>query len=329
MIKKILFTVGLLLLSSQLFATLTELDDIAAVVNNSVITLSELETRATQVRHELEAQNIKVPPESVLKNQVLQMLINESLEKQTAERANITASTEDIQHAIQNIAAQQKMTPSQFRHSLQSRGISEATFITQIKQQIIMQKLLREMIASQITVTPQEIEAGVKMAESRAGSNNEYHLLHILIPLPDSPSPAQIDKAKTKAEQIVQALKKGESFKALAAAQSSGSQMFNGGDMGWKSLAQLPTVFADRVVSMKTDSIAGPIQTANGFHILKLIAMRGKPLSVNQQKLKEQIGQMIFQRKLQEKQQDWLSQIRAGAYIKIYYHPDELPTPNL
>lgn len=329
MIKKIALFLALSCFTINAFAAITELDDIAAVVNNSVITLSELNARATQVTHELEAQKIKVPPRDVLTNQVLQMLINEALAKQTAQRANITATTQDVQHAIQNVAAQQKMTPAQFRESLKRQGVSETAFLAQIKQQIIMQKLLREMLASQITVTPQEVEAGMKMAESQAGSNNEYHLLHIVIPLPDSPTPAQINAAKAKADGIIISLNTGESFKTLAAAQSSGAQMFNGGDMGWKTLAQLPTVFADKVMDMKSGSVAGPIQTANGFHILKLVAMRGKALNTDQAKLKQQIQQMIFQRKLQEKQQDWISQLRSSAYIKIDYHPTALPTPNL
>ena len=329
MIKKITLFLALACFTMSAFATVTALDDIAAVVNNSVITLSELNARATQVSHELEAQKIKVPPTDVLTTQVLQMLINETLAQQTAERANITASTEDVQHAIQNVASQQKMTPAELRDSLKRQGVSEAGFIAQIKQQIIMQKLLREMLASQITVTPQEVDAGVKMAESQAGSNNEYHLLHILIPLPDSPTPAQIDAAKAKADGIILALKGGESFQTLAAAQSSGEQMFNGGDMGWKTLAQLPTLFADQVMNMKKGAVTNPIQTANGFHILKLVAMRGKALNTDYAQLKQQISQMIFQRKLQEKQQDWISQLRASAYIKIYYHPTALPTPNL
>lgn len=329
MIKKIALFLILSCFTVSAFATMTELDDIAAVVNNSVITLSELNARATQVSGQLEAQKIKVPPRDILTNQVLQMLINETLAKQTAKRANITASTQDVQHAIQNVAAQQKMTPAELRESLKRQGVSETAFIAQIKQQLIMQKLLREMLASQITVTPQEVEAGVKMAEGQAGSNNEYHLLHIVIPLVDSPTPAQINAAKAKADGIILSLNSGENFKTLAAAQSSGAQMFNGGDMGWKTLAQLPSVFADQVMNMKKGSVVGPIQTANGFHILKLVAMRGKALNTNQAQLKQQISQMIFQRKLQEKQQDWISQLRSSAYIKIYFHPTALPTPTL
>lgn len=333
MIKKLrlcLLFIASLCFGINAYAEITQLDGLAAVVNNQTIPISQLNARIAEVKKQLASRKIKVPPQSVLVKQVLQMIINESLEKQTAKRLNIKATTKDVQRAISNIATQQKMTPTQLRASIAKQGFSEAAFLQQIKKEIVLQKLLHQTIASQITVTPQEIDAGVKMAMSQAGKNNQYHLLHILVPLSDSPSPSDIEKAKTKADDVVAELKQNNaSFKSLAAAHSQGAQMFNGGDMGWKTLAELPTVFAGRVVTMKKDQIAGPIQTANGFHILKLVGIRGKSLKLNKQQLKQHVAQMIFQRKLQEKQQDWLGQLRASAYIKIFYKPSMLPKPSL
>lgn len=320
---------GLLGLSFSGHAALEKLNGVAAVVNNHAITTAQLQQRITQVKKQLQSQKIKLPPADILAQQVLQMLINANLEQQTAQRLNIKATTEDIQRAIQSLAAQQKMTAAQFRAELTKRGIPETAFLQQIKQEIISQKLMRETLAAQIKVTPQEIAAGVKTAQAQAGKNNEYHLLHILVPLSDSPSPAQIKTAKGKADLIIQQLKQGEDFKTLAAASSQGQQMFNGGDMGWKTLNQLPTVFADKVINMKKGDIAGPIQTPNGFHILKLVGMRGKAMVKDSKQLQAQVAQMIFQRKMAEKQQDWLSQLRASAYIKIYYKPSSLPEPQL
>lgn len=326
---KLITTLLCFLFISQLHAKITEIDSIAAVVNNDIISVTQLKQRAADVSQQLAAQGIKRPPQENLMQQVLQMLINQSLVDQMAQRMNITATTDDIKHAIASIAAEKNINTEQLRDQLQQQGISEAAFIKQLKQQIISQKLLRETVASQITVTPQEINAGVLMAEGQAGQHNEYHLLHILVSVPDSPSPEQIDAAEKKADDIITQLKHGESFKTLAAEQSVGSQMFNGGDMGWKSPNELPTVFANRVLTMKKNQIVGPIQTANGFHIIKLIGIRGKQFTGNQEQLKQQVAQMIFQRKLAEKQQDWISQLRATAYIKIYYHPKLLPTPDL
>ena len=304
-----------------------EIDGIAAVVNNDIITLAELNAQSAMIRERLKGQKIKLPPANVLKNQVLQMMIDQSLQKQTAKRLNISVTTGDVQKAVQTVAQQQNMTPVQLRASLKKRGISEAAFLSQLRQQILSQKLLGATVASEVSVTPQDVDAGMKIAMSQAGQNNEYHILHILIPLPEAPTPDQIAAAKEKSGRIVAELQAGASFKTVAAAESGGAMMFTGGDMGWRTLAQLPATFSNQIINMKQGQIAGPIQSANGFHIIKLEGIRGNTAQINQNQLRQQVAQMIYQRKIQEKQQQWIEQLRSSAYIKIDYKPQGLPTP--
>ena len=304
-----------------------QLDGIAATVNNNIITISELNQRVIEVKQQLKQRKIKLPSNNVLSKQVLQMMVNQNLEKQTANRLHITATDADANRAINNIATQQKLTITQLYQSLSKQGISKKEFSKEIKQQIVTEKLLHEVVATQVNVTTQEIDAGMKMALSQTGGQNEFHLLHILIPVPDSPSPKQIAAAKLQAQQLVGELKSGESFKTLAAAQSRGAHMFNGGDWGWKTLTELPTVFANQVPTMKKGETVGPIKTANGFHIIKLIGTRGQHLNMSKTQLRERVRAMIMQRKLAEKQQAWIEQLRATSYIKILYKPKMLPTP--
>jgi peptidyl-prolyl cis-trans isomerase SurA len=318
-----------LLISTPLFATPQEINSVAAVVGTQVISRSTLEDKIGVVTEQLRQQKIAVPPANTLSGQVLQMLINQSLENQLAKRMQISATDADVQHAIKNIAAGQQLTPIQMRARLKKQGVNEAQFISQIKQQIVIQKLLQQALATQITVTPQEIAAGMKLAQSSEGQNSQYNLLHILVALPDSPTPAQIASAKQKAQNIEQQLQKGASFKSVAAAQSSDAQMFKGGDMGWKTLNELPSVFADALTQLHKGQVSAPIQTANGFHILKLVGIRGNQQQIPPAQLRQRVQEMIFQRKMAEKQQDWLNQLRATSYVKIYYQPKTLPSPNL
>ena len=324
----------LVLLFSVLFiqqptANAQELNGIAAVVNKDIITLSQLNDQIGVIKNRLQQQKIKLPPDNVLNNQVLQMLIDQSLEQQTAKRLKITATSEEIKRMIGGIAKQQNISAEQLRESLKSQGVDEDTFIDQVKQQIINQKLLQATVGAQLAVTPEEVNAAMRTVRDQADTHNEYHLLHILVPLPDSPTPTQLSKAKDTANSIIIKLHHGEDFKTLAAAQSTGQQMFNGGDMGWKSLTELPSAFSDPVSNMKQGQIAGPIHTTNGFHILKLVAVRGKKMDLDDKQLKNRVTQMIYQRKLQQKQQEWLQQLRTNAYIKILYQPATLPAPSL
>ena len=323
----LLFSLSCILFSTPTLAAEQALDSIAATVNNNIITTSELQQRVTDIKKQLQQRKIKLPSDDVLSKQVLQMMINQELQNQTAARLDITASTADVNRAIASIAAQQKMTTTELYQSAAKQGLSKNAFLKEIKQQIITEKLLHQVIAPQIKVTNQEVDAAMKMALDENSGKNEFRLLHILIPVPDSPNPTQVAQAKSKAEKIVNALKNGESFKTLAAAQSGGSNMFNGGDLGWKTLAELPTVFANRVPSMKKGDVAGPIKTANGFHIIKLIGTRGTTANISHAELRQRVRTMIMQRKLEEKQQAWLEQLRATAYIKVVYQPKMLPSP--
>lgn len=319
LLSKLLLLICICLTISSKSSAAVPLDSIAAIVNDQVITVSALKQRTLAVKSQLQQHKIKLPANNILQRQVLKMMIDESLTKQMVKRLNITASTVDVNQAVHSIAAQQKISIAQLYQSLSKNGISKNQFITELKQQIVNQKLMRAVIDGQVNVSSQEIEAGIKMLQSQTGEKNEFHLLHILIPMQDSPTSIQIATATKKAQQIIKELKQGKDFKTLAAAKSSGSQMFNGGDMGWKTLAALPTVFADRVLTMKKGDVAGPIRTTNGMHIIKLIDLRGKKqnLNIDAAELRTRVGNMILQRKLAEKQQAWLQQLRANAYVKV------------
>ena len=315
-----------LILNNKSFAA-EQLDSIAAIVNNNIITVSQLNQRVMTIKQQLQQQKIKLPPDAVLSKQVLQLMINQSLEQETAKRLNITATDADLKRAADSIAAHQKISITQLYQSLAQRGISKAEFTKEIKRQIITEKLLHNAVVTRINVTPQEIDAAMKGALQQSGRQNEFHLLNILIPLPDSPSPQQLSNAQRKAQQLIRQLKNGEDFKTLAAAQSGGAQVFKGGDLGWKTLTELPTIFASHIPNMKKNDVAGPIRTGNGFYIIKLIGVRGKTLNMNKKALHQQIVNMITQRKLAEAQQAWLAQLRATSYIKILYQPKMLPSP--
>ena len=110
----------------------------------------------------------------------------------------------------------------------------------------------------------------------------------------------------------MQKLGKGANFKQLAAAESAGDKALQGGDLGWRHLAEIPTIFADSVKTMHSGQLAGPLRAPNGFHIIKLVAIRGG----KQDLTKDEVRNLIYQRKYEEKVQIWLQQLRAQAYIK-------------
>lgn len=246
------------------------LDSVVAIVNTDVITQSELNQAVQMAQNELQQTNTPQPSPQQLQMQVLNQLIDHKVELQTATRMGITVSEDQLNQAIQGIAAKNKLTVSQMRDALAQQGINFAQYRKQIKEQMIIQQLLQRAVGSNINITPQDVKNAENSPYVLAQKHDEYHVDDILIALPDEPSSAQVQDAYAKAQSIITQLQKGANFKTLAAANSDGEEAMKGGDLGWRSLEELPTVFAAKVVNMKPGDVAGPIRTGNGIHVIKL-----------------------------------------------------------
>jgi len=252
----------------------TELDRIVAIVNNDVITSSELAERVDQIKQQLSLKHTQLPPDDVLNKQILNRLILEEIQLQMAKTAGIRVDDEQLNHVITNIASQNKMDLDKFRQTLESEGYSFARFREEIRKQVIIGQLRKNKVDNQVYVSEQEVDNQLKKLGDESNLDIEYHLAQILIPVPESAGPEQIDAAKQKAEDIYTQLNLGADFAKTAVSVSSDQHALQGGDLGWVKQAQLPTVFADIIPKMKPGEVTEPVRSASGFHILKLIDKR-------------------------------------------------------
>lgn len=293
------------------------LDRIAAIVSNDVITESQLAHQIAIIKNEIKQANMQLPPENVLRKQVLQKLIDQQLQLQLADSTGINVSDAELNLGLERIAKQRNISLYDLYQQVQKAGYTIKGFRQEVRNQIKIEKLQQRDIVSRIRVTSQEVNDFLRMMRHKGQSvSREYHLRNILIPLPDAPSPAQIAEANQQAESIMKQLGRGANFQQLAMAKSGGSKALQGGDLGWRKLAELPAVFADKVKTMKIGGVAGPIRASNGVHIIKLLDTRA-PQSSRQMNKKE-IEQMIFQRKIKEELQQFISTLRSQVYIKRF-----------
>ena len=188
---------------------IVELDRVVAVVNRDVITASELDTRVKQVKQRLQERNTQLPAEDVLRRQILESMILEEIQLQLAQQGNIRVDDEQLNQVINNIARQNSMQLEAFRQTLEREGISFAAFREDIRKEMIISQLQRNQVESQITVSEQEIEAQLSNTEGRLRLDDEYHLAHILIAVPESARPEQIEAARQKAETTLTQLRFG------------------------------------------------------------------------------------------------------------------------
>ena len=261
------------------------LDRIVAVVDKDVVMESELNNRVEAVQRQLSDRNITLPPESVLKKQVLEQLVLENLQLQMGRTGGIRIDDWTLNDAVTRIAERNGLTIEEFRKSLESDGLSYAEAREEIRREMIINRVRQRQITSRIQISEQEVDNFLRSPEGQASQQVEYRLGHILISTPDNPTPSQVQAAEKQANNISVQLEQGANFAEMAITYSKGQNALNGGDLGWRTAEQLPTLFAEQAVRMNTGQVSQPVRSAGGFHIFKLLDSRG-----NEKVMEEQIN---------------------------------------
>jgi peptidyl-prolyl cis-trans isomerase SurA len=296
------------------------LDRMIASVNNEAITASELNKQTELLLVRLRQTDTALPPLSELRKQVLEKMVLEKLQLQLASQEGVVIDDTALEKAIQDIAQRDSLSVSQLQQFLEEQAIPFSQFRQTIKTEMTLSKLHQKEIGQHISVSNRDIE---QFLESPAGldqNDAEYRLGHILIALPDeTPSTAEQQKLEAKAETIVKELKGGSDFAKTAIAKSAGQQALTGGDLGWRKMAEMPTLFSKVVATLRAGEVYGPIRDSSGFHIIKLFEKRNlnaKKVSAKEQRNKAM--EFLYQRKFDEQLVSWLRRLRADAEIKIY-----------
>ncbi len=256
------------------------LDAIVAVVNDDVITRRELDAAVAQIERQLQQKKVPIPARPIVEKQVLERLILTQLQVRTAERNGVTIDDATLNAAIETLAQRNKMNLTQLRQTIEKDGISFAQFRDDIRRELLSARLRQKLVDSQIQVSDQDVESlqaqmGGGQSAATGSGGREYHIAQILIAVPENASPTQIEAAKRQASDVLAQLRKGVDFRQLAVSASSGRQALEGGDLGWRSADQLPTLFADAVPKLRPGQFSELIRSPSGFHIVKLLEIRG------------------------------------------------------
>ena len=264
-------------------ADTTELDRIVAVVDDDVITRTELDAKLDSVEKQLRQQNVALPAEDTLRKQVLERLILTRIQLQLAARSGIQVDDDTLNRTISTVAAQNKLTLSEFRNVLDRDGVDFAQFREEMREEIALRRLRQRQVDSRITVTDQEIDNLLATQKRQGNISDEYRIGHILIALPEAATPKQIQAAREKAQEVLSELRGGADFSKTAITYSDGQQALDGGDLGWRKAGELPTLFSDVVLQLKVGEISDLIRSSSGFHIIKLVDHRGSDRHITTQ----------------------------------------------
>ncbi|MFM8354449.1 MAG: peptidylprolyl isomerase [Gammaproteobacteria bacterium] len=260
-----------------------ELDAIVALVNDDVILASELLSRLKTVEEQIREQNMQMPPRDVLISQIMERLVLESLQLQDAERRGVQLADEQLTAAVASIAEQNKMSMDQFLQTLASEGLNYTEFREQVRKEMLISRLQRSLISRRVALSEKEVNDLINSPYYKQMLSDQYRVGHILLSIAQEDDQAARRAAREAADEIVKQLREGADFAQTAIARSSGARALEGGDLGWRRAAELPSIFTEQVLKLKAGEIADPIETPGGIHIIKLLETRGTSQQTEQQ----------------------------------------------
>ena len=260
--------------AKELSTTGEMLDGIAAIVNEGVVLKSQLQKEIKTITLRASQEDMQLPSEDIIQEQVLESLIVEEIQLQRAERIGLQLSDQILNTTIANISQQNNIPFEKLPEALAAEGIDYAEYRRDIRKNLILEQLTDIEVIRKITVSPREIDVCLEDFEDGVVSNSEYDLSHILISAPESATIEDFTTIEREAEDIHEQLIAGANFGEIAIEFSDSQTGLDGGSLGWRKGSELPTIFSDIVKSLKVDEISRPYRTKSGFHIVKINDLR-------------------------------------------------------
>lgn len=251
-------------------------DRIIAVVNDEVITQNDLTDRVALVVRQLQRQGGQLPAQDVLTRQILDRMVNDLVQIQMAKENGIKIDDVTLDKTIQRIADENNLSMSDFRATLEKDGIRYVRFREDIRNEVLLARLREREVDQTVVVTDAEVETELARESKERDAGSEYRLAHILVTVPQQATPDQIEARRRRALQALSELRQGSNFVQVAATYSDAPDALQGGNLGWRDSGRVPALFLDAIMKLKPDEVSDILRSPNGFHLIKLLEVRGK-----------------------------------------------------
>jgi peptidyl-prolyl cis-trans isomerase SurA len=265
-------------------AEVVKMDRIVAIVDQAVVTEQELESRIATVTAQFKKQGTELPAEAILRKQILERLITDTLQLQYAAQTGLKVDDNQLDKTIGRIAEQNQLSLAEFTEALAKDGVSMTKFRADIRNEITLARLREREVDGRVNVSESEIDNFLTSQAANNENQDEYEIAHLLIRTPEEGATEDIQKAKSKVDSALTELKAGVSFAKVSASFSDAPTALEGGSLGWKKASQMPALFLDALKAMQVGEVSAPLRSPNGFHVLKLNNKRGgnSPLVIQQ-----------------------------------------------
>ena len=269
-----LFAAGVCAQPTNAPSPVVTVDRVIAIVNDEAVTQYELDEARRVVQQQLKQQKVQSPPADVLDKQVLERLITQRALLQQAKEDGVKIDDSQVERAIQRIATENKLSAEEFRKVLAQENIPYTKYRDDIRNEMVVQRLREREVDSKVQVSDAEVDQYLATLKAQNAGETEYRIAHILVMVPEQASADQIENRRQRAEEALRSIRSGADFAQIAASFSDANDALQGGNLGWRSGARLPTVFADTVREQKVGTVSGVLRSAAGFHIVKLLEKR-------------------------------------------------------
>lgn len=251
------------------------LDRVVAVVNDGIVLQSSLDQQMQLVSMRLQQAGQQQPPRDILRQQVLERLVLQEIQVQRATRAGIKISDEALNQSLTELAQRNNVKFSDLPAALEQQGIDYRAYREEIRREMLLGQLRQRDVYSRIYISPRELDLCIAKAKAAPEDDREYEVAHILVSVPSSASPQQVEERTARAQGVYERARRGEDFGDLAVAYSDAGTALEGGKLGWRKANQLPSIIAEVIPTMKPGEVTEVIRTPSGFNIFKLVEARG------------------------------------------------------
>lgn len=269
--KKYIHLTLAILVTFPLNAKVEILDRVAIIVGDGVVLESQINSMLKSIEQRFAEQGAALPPAESMLEQVRERLIIEELQLQMAIRGGVRVGDGELNQAFEEIAKNNEMTLEAFIESLESEGASYEELRDQVRKEMIIQRVQRGKVGRQVDITEQELDGFLATEGSVKELSPELFIRQILV------------EDKIKAEKVLSDLESGEDFQVLAKERSTSANAASGGEMGWRNLADLPSLFANALKGKKKGYVSPPLESGSGFFVLKLEDKRGSLVRFEEQ----------------------------------------------
>ena len=265
----------LVVCSSTVLAEVVLLDRVAAIVDDNIVLQTELEQRTANILRQIQQSGTEPPATDIVKKQVLERLILERLQLNIGDKVGVRIADQEIDQTIARIAASNNISVEEYIAQIHASGETMAKIRQEIANEMIIMQVQQGTVMRGIQISEQELNNFLNSEEGKLVTSPDVSIGQILLSAPSTATVDELEIIKNKLSEITQQLAEGADFKQLAIANSDDQSALEGGDLGWRKLAQLPLPFSESLKNLELGQVSEPIRSGAGFHLLKLYERKG------------------------------------------------------